>query len=131
MKTLLILGSLIVVCIGVAPIFRMGREDTRIAISSSPTPAPTLPPHVEKDVRMMERKNWVRLDLPRRRAYIAPGIWRGLDAEGKEAWTRTLAVYLAGPGNVPHAEIYDARSGRKLASYVVGFGLEDPFTVER
>lgn len=86
------------------------------AIAEQPTPAPTMPPQVKKDVAWAMRNGAARTDRNHEhRIYVDPIFWWQLNAEQKENWVNVFAVYCSFPGDRA-VEVYDNHSGKKLAS---------------
>lgn len=92
--------------------------------SPSERPIPT-PQHLAL-FKEMEDVGFLLLEPDNNRAYIAPGIWLGMDIKQKEDFVAAVAIYCAyqNRADLSYADVFDKMSGKKLGSYSVVWGIK-------
>lgn len=65
-----------------------------------------------------------KLDVDANEAWISLNSWTAMNAQGKESFVADLAHYCGDRGSTYHVTLYDAQSGKKLATYSRAWGYK-------
>lgn len=77
-------------------------------------------------INKLASENFLRIEAQYNRAYISPNVWNTFEANVKENFSRSLAIYCGNKKGTKlyWVEIYDKMSGKKLAKYSRSWGFK-------